>query len=149
MPLVAGSQAVYRGLQATPLRYLGLLASGLTQQAGRAVSGITGRREPRNWGGHGVEDFFVFNANNRQLNYSSVVHQLGDPVNYTGSTEYLSTTVEFFNRPSHARELVNQDPLRAALFLRVGNRPEYGLVRAAFNVANPPHDLDNLIHAIQ
>jgi hypothetical protein len=148
MPFTAGSQAVYRGLQATPLRYLGLLASGLTQQVGRVASGITGRREPRNWGGHGVEDFFVFNANNGQINYSSVVHELS-AAGYPGSTEFLSTTVEFFNRPSHARELVNQDPLRAVLFLRLGNRPQYNLVRAAFNLANAPNDLDNLIHVIQ
>ncbi|UXH76422.1 hypothetical protein [Roseateles amylovorans] len=147
-PFVAGGQMLYRALQATPLRYLGLLGSGLTQQAGRLVSAVTGRREPRNWGGHGVEDFFAFNANNPQLSYSSVVHRFGGP-GYTGTTEYLSTTVEFFNRPSHARELVNQDPLRAALFLYLGNRPQYLLVRAAFNLANAPTDLDDLIHAIR
>lgn len=146
-PFTALSQGVGRAWHATPLRYLGLIGSGLKQQLGRLLSVISRRRELRNWGGNGVENFFVYNANNTQLSYSTANHNFNTAW-YNGSTEYLSTTVEFFNRPSHARELVRVDPLRVALFLYLANRPQYNLVRAAFNANPGVPDLNNLIHTV-
>jgi hypothetical protein len=142
-------EKVGRVYHATPLRYFGLIGSGVKQQFGRLLSKVTGRREPRNWGGHGVENFFVHNANNQQLSYSTANHGFGTPW-YTGSTEYLSTTTEFINRPSHFRELVKVDPLRVALFLYLANRPQYLAIRAAYVAANPPPapDLNDLIHVV-
>jgi hypothetical protein len=147
-PYKALKQVIGRAYHATPLRYIGLIGSGLVQQLGKLASVITRRREPRNWGAKGVENFFVHNANNQQLSYSTAVHYFNNPAWYNGTTEYLSTTTEFFNRPSHARELVSQDPLRVALFLYLANRPQYNLVRAAFNpIAGV--DLDDLIHVVR
>jgi len=148
-PFIAASQVAGRAYHATPLRYAGLPVSGIKQQIGKLASVMTGRREPRNWGAKGVENFFVHNANNQKLSYSTAVHRFNTGINDDGTTEYLSTTTEFFNRPSHARELVKVDPLRVALFLYLANRPQYMLVRNAFNLANPPLNLDNLIHTIQ
>src|SRR5690606_6791745 len=145
-PFTAMSQVAGRAWHATPLRYLGLIGSGLKQQLGRLLSVIFRRREFRNWGGKGVENFFVYNANNAQLSYSTANHLLP---NGTGSTEYLSTTVQFFNTLSPARELVRVDPLRVALFLYLANRPQYMLVRAAFNANPGVPDLNTLIHAVQ
>jgi hypothetical protein len=141
-------QVAGRAYHATPLRYLGLIGCGLKQQLGRLVGLITGRREPRNWGASGVENFFVHNANNQQLSYSTAVHNFGTG-DCTGSTEYLSTTVEFLNRPDHVRELVRVDPLRVALFLYLANRSQYELVRNEFNIYNPILHLDELIHAVR
>jgi hypothetical protein len=148
-PYVGLKQVLGRGLNATPLRYASLVGSGMKQQAGRLASAATGRREPRNWGGKGVEDFFVHNANNAQIGYSAINHRFNTGLD-VGSTEYLSTTTEFFNRPSHARELVRTDPLRAALFLYLANRPVYQQIRNAFDAqqADPNAHLDRLIHTI-
>jgi len=148
-PFIAASQVAGRAYHGTPLRYLGLPVSGIKQQVGKLASVMSGKRGPRNWGAKGVENFFVHNANNQQLSYSTAVHRFNTGINDDGTTEYLSTTTEFFNRPSHARELVKVDPLRVALFLYLANRPQYMLVRNAFNLANPPLNLDNLIHTIQ
>lgn len=154
-PVVGSVQVAYRAQQATPLRYLRLgLVNAPAQQLGRAASALTGRREFRNWGGNSVDDFFVFNANNPRLSYSSTVHDF-DPdevgnVNWDfgDTTEYLSTTVELFNHPSHAREVVKRDPLRVALFLYLANRPQYNAVRDEF-FWDTGQDLNDLIHTVE
>jgi|GEM_PF-5222256 len=157
----AVKQSVTRAYHATWLRYVGLGVSGIKQQIGKLVSVMSMRREPRTWGGEGVENFFVYNANNQHMSYSTAVHRFNTITGENeGTTEYLSTTVEFFNRPSHTRELVSVDPLRVALFLYMANRPQYLLVRAAFAglpaLPVPPGggaapvrpDLNDLIHTI-
>ncbi len=57
------------------------------------------------------------------------------------STEFLSTTAEMMTRPRNARLLVETDPMRVALFLKVANPRIYAEVQHNFG-----GNLDALLH---
>lgn len=59
----------------------------------------------------------------------------------TYSTEFLSTTSEMMTRPRNARLLVETDPLRVALFLKIANPRIYAEVQKQF-----AGNLDALLH---
>ena len=143
-------------MNATPLRYAGLLLAGLVQQPMRLLGRIFGTRRVRRVGDRMVDNFFVYNSNNN-LRYNAVNHHFGTRGNPqgNGTTEYLSTTMEFFNQPAHVRELVRRDPLRVCLYLYLVRKADYEDVRANFAAipiapgAAPLPDLNDLIHAVR
>lgn len=65
----------------------------------------------------------------------------------TFATEFLSTTAEFLEDENNAHILINTDPMRVALFLKLTNPNLYRDVKTNFETANPGVNLNILLHA--
>lgn len=71
---------------------------------------------------------------------------------YKMGTEYLSTSAEMLSHEDTAGILINHDPVKCAIFLKLANPAKYGDVKTAFesdpnvSAVNPNPDLDRMLH---
>lgn len=107
---------------------------GLTANVGRYLLGS-------DEGAKGIDRFIMGQSDTTEHSYSTKIYR------NKLDTEYLSTTIHFFNDPETAAELVAKDPLRVAMFLSVANPTAYQRIRSTFaKKADQAPDLDSLIH---
>lgn len=121
----------------------GLLRFGLFNGGNWALSGISRMAGHPERGQRFVDDFFLQESNSEATSYATMLHGAG--------SEFLSTTAELLSTERGARELIRTDPLRAAMFVRIGNRRLYGGLNHLFQAAQaggPPVNLDDLLHVV-
>lgn len=85
---------------------------------------------------------FAEGSNSEAISYATMINS-----NYDDNGEFISTTAELFASAENAHQLIDNDPLRAAFFLYMANRPIYNQVSNDFQQNQPQVNLDNLIHA--
>jgi hypothetical protein len=78
--------------------------------------------------GSGAEEFIRSRASDPISSYATKVYP------GTMDTEFISTTIAYFDNPASAEELVQADPLRVCLFLSLARPDDYAWVQARFDM---------------
>jgi hypothetical protein len=94
-------------------------------------------------GDQGIDHFVQSLSHTPESGYATQVYD-----DDTMATEFMSTTIHLMAEPGTAAALLQADPLRVALYLKMARPAAYQLVSQALAMAPAPINLNDEIHTL-